>query len=584
MPTSNHTRTNQTAPAANHTSSIVNETDPSSSSSNHSQTKNTTRPANETISQVPTSNHTRTNQTAPGSANETESQVPTSNHTRTNQTAPGSANETESQVSTSNHTRTNQTAPAANHTSSLSTRPILFIIIESLTDKKHNAPANETISQVPTSNHTRTNQTAPAANHTSSIVNETDPSSSSSNHSQTKNTTRSRRETKSQVPTSNRTRTNQTTQAANASRQRVDCEWCGFTPWTTCSQTCSNAFGPGTRSRTVKVLTPARNGGNACPDIVETQACEDNSQCGLYECDPEVDTNCIAVSDCESNGSDEGCLSIGVRRILPIVTHVRPSSFPMINGFGLEIRGEYLDHFCNLASRVKVVVFIGSGKCGNASCFGVRDSSATDASSNISLVAEDCMYAASNATHSIRVSFPDHSGAESRSFSAENTIVGKNSVRFWPQCNPAFQPSPDLKTCLACEETSFSIAGWRCEKCPRNANCSQITTIRTSDGSTVTRTSGRQFPVPNHGFWRDPRAPPGKKFDEFKFHECPYGEPACVLGIDAAHSASVNVTCGEGYKNGSILCAVCEDGFYVKDGEYCAPCASAALSEPVYMN
>ena len=57
--------------------------------------------------------------------------------------------------------------------------------------------------------------------------------------------------------------------------EAVDCEWCQYGEWTTCTATC----GGGTRTRTRHVATPASNGGTEC-----TGSATDKGTCNPNAC------------------------------------------------------------------------------------------------------------------------------------------------------------------------------------------------------------------------------------------------------------------------------------------------------------
>ena len=80
----------------------------------------------------------------------------------------------------------------------------------------------------------------------------------------------------------------------------VDCQVSAWGPWSDCDTSC----GGGQQSRTRTIITPAANGGQACPNLIEyracnTEACASSGQCpddttvstSLYSCDAEVHFN-----------------------------------------------------------------------------------------------------------------------------------------------------------------------------------------------------------------------------------------------------------------------------------------------------
>jgi len=65
------------------------------------------------------------------------------------------------------------------------------------------------------------------------------------------------------------------TQACNTQPCPVDCVVSDWSAWSACSAEC----GGGTQSRTRTIITPPQNGGTACPNLVETRACNEQA-CG----------------------------------------------------------------------------------------------------------------------------------------------------------------------------------------------------------------------------------------------------------------------------------------------------------------
>jgi hypothetical protein len=59
------------------------------------------------------------------------------------------------------------------------------------------------------------------------------------------------------------------TVACNIAPCPVDCQVSEFGPWSACSTSC----GSGTRTRSRSVLVPPAHGGQACPDLTETESC-----------------------------------------------------------------------------------------------------------------------------------------------------------------------------------------------------------------------------------------------------------------------------------------------------------------------
>jgi hypothetical protein len=137
-------------------------------------------------------------------------------------------------------------------------------------------------------------------------------------------------------------------------------------------------------------------------------------------------------------------------------------------------------------------------------------------------------------------------------------VTSSYSNQLVPYCGAGQEPimaSGGIYTCTPCEVGYYKPSAGResCMTCPEGADCNDV---------------GITIPCILKGYWR---AQPPNPIDLSNFKKYPIY--ICDFSIVCHGGCQLNQTCQHDRKQSSPVCGVCEDGYYMSDGE-CYACSS----------